>query len=201
MFKKLFVAFGALVCISTLSFATDLLAFYSNGKLTEKSPGVKVLSLEEKKQVKGGYGLYQAPSGDTVFVFQNSNLGSVKFTQIGFLIGFSKFEVDNGVSCGFAKSDCQHLVGTYRAKSDFNDVASVADPKRNEFLAVTASKTTTIGLFGIPQYQFSNGFSVVGIYSGGLMYKIRNTNARGIVVNDMKSKFQTQLNNILATQF
>lgn len=55
MFKKLFVAFGALLCISTLSFATDLLADLTNGKLTENSPGVKVLSLDEKKNVKGGY--------------------------------------------------------------------------------------------------------------------------------------------------
>lgn len=54
MFKKLFAVLSLSALFSTLSFATDLLAFYSNGKLTEKSPGVKVLSLEEKKQVKGG---------------------------------------------------------------------------------------------------------------------------------------------------
>ena len=201
MFKKLLSVLSLSAFLSTLSFATDLLAFYSNGKLTENSPGVKVLSLEEKKNVRGGYGLYQAPSGDAVFIFQNSNLGSVKLTQIGFLIEFSDFEIKHGVSCGFARYECQHFVGTYRAKSDFNDVASVANPKRKEFLALTATKTTTIGLFGLPQYKFSNGFSVVGVYSGGLMYKIRNTNARGIVANDMKSRFQKQLNNILATQF
>ena len=54
MFKKIFIVFSVSAFLSTLSFATDLLAFYTNGKLTEKSPGVKVLSLEEKKQVKGG---------------------------------------------------------------------------------------------------------------------------------------------------
>ena len=36
---------------------------------------------------------------------------------------------------------------SFRAKSDFNDVASVANPKRKEFLALTATKTITIGLF------------------------------------------------------
>lgn len=55
MFKKLFAVLSLSAFLTSLSFATDLLAFYSNGKLTEKSPGVKVLSLEEKKQVKGGY--------------------------------------------------------------------------------------------------------------------------------------------------
>lgn len=54
MFKKLFAVLSLSAFLSSLSFATDLLAFYSNGKLTEKSPGVKVLSLEEKKQVRGG---------------------------------------------------------------------------------------------------------------------------------------------------
>ncbi|WP_273404926.1 bacteriocin [Campylobacter avium] len=55
MIKKIFVVLSLFTLFSILSFATDLLAFYSNGKLTENSPGVKVLTLEEKKQVKGGY--------------------------------------------------------------------------------------------------------------------------------------------------
>lgn len=55
MFKKIFVALSLSTFLTSLSFAEDLLAFYTNGKLTENSPGVKVLSLDEKKQVKGGY--------------------------------------------------------------------------------------------------------------------------------------------------
>ena len=37
------------------AFAVDLLASLTNGKLSDNSPSVKVLSLEEAKQVKGGY--------------------------------------------------------------------------------------------------------------------------------------------------
>ena len=37
------------------AFAADLLASITNGKISDNSPGVKVLSLEEAKQVKGGY--------------------------------------------------------------------------------------------------------------------------------------------------
>ena len=37
------------------AFAADLLASVTNGKISDNSPGVKVLSLEEAKQVKGGY--------------------------------------------------------------------------------------------------------------------------------------------------
>ena len=54
MFKKLF--FGAVISaiLSVNAFGVDLLASVTNGKLSDNSPGVKVLSLEEAKQVKGG---------------------------------------------------------------------------------------------------------------------------------------------------
>ena len=37
------------------AFGADLLASLTNGKLSDNRPGIKVLSLEEAKQVKGGY--------------------------------------------------------------------------------------------------------------------------------------------------
>ena len=40
------------------AFAVDLLASVTNGKISDNSPGVKVLSLDEAKQVKGGYLYY-----------------------------------------------------------------------------------------------------------------------------------------------
>ena len=55
MFKKLF--FGAVISaiLASSAFAVDLLASVTNGKISDNSPGVKVLSPEEAKQVKGGY--------------------------------------------------------------------------------------------------------------------------------------------------
>ena len=55
----LFLSFLVASLASSL-FATDgadFLASVTNGKLSDNSPGVKVLSLEEAKQVKGGYNL------------------------------------------------------------------------------------------------------------------------------------------------
>ena len=54
MFKKLF--FGAVISaiLSVNAFGVDLLASVTNGKISDNSPGVKVLSPEEAKQVKGG---------------------------------------------------------------------------------------------------------------------------------------------------
>ena len=54
MKKFLFSSFLVASLASSL-FGTDLLASLTNGKISDNSPGVKVLSLEEAKQVKGGY--------------------------------------------------------------------------------------------------------------------------------------------------
>ena len=53
MKKFLFSAFLVASLASSL-FGADFLASLTNGKISDNSPGVKVLSLEEAKQVKGG---------------------------------------------------------------------------------------------------------------------------------------------------
>lgn len=55
MFKKLFFSAVISAILASSAFAVDLLASVTNGKISDNSPGVKVLSLEEAKQVKGGY--------------------------------------------------------------------------------------------------------------------------------------------------
>ena len=57
MKKFLFLSF-LVASLASFSFAADLLASLTNGKISDNSPGVKVLSLEEAKQVKGGYLYY-----------------------------------------------------------------------------------------------------------------------------------------------
>ncbi|MEB2803396.1 hypothetical protein [Campylobacter upsaliensis] len=55
MFQKLFsiVALGAL--LANFAFANDILAKLSNGAVSDNSVGVKILSLDEMKEVRGGY--------------------------------------------------------------------------------------------------------------------------------------------------
>lgn len=64
MFKKLLgiTALGALLASS--AFAEDILAKVSNGAISDNSAGVKVLSLDEMKEVKGGVYFYRAPNFD-----------------------------------------------------------------------------------------------------------------------------------------
>ncbi|MDY3775696.1 MAG: hypothetical protein SOZ73_00520 [Campylobacter sp.] len=57
MSKKLFFGAVILAILASGAFAVDLLASVTNGKISDNSPGVKVLSLKEAKQVKGGYNL------------------------------------------------------------------------------------------------------------------------------------------------
>ncbi len=56
------VALGAL--LSSSAFAEDILAKVSNGTISDNSAGVKVLSLDEIKEVKGGYYFKRVPNFD-----------------------------------------------------------------------------------------------------------------------------------------
>ena len=55
MSKKLFFSAVISAILASGAFGVDLLASVTNGKISDNSPSVKVLSLEEAKQVKGGY--------------------------------------------------------------------------------------------------------------------------------------------------
>ena len=54
------ILFSAVISaiLASGAFAADLLASLTNGKISDNSPGAKVLSLKEAKQVKGGYLYY-----------------------------------------------------------------------------------------------------------------------------------------------
>ncbi|EAK2393847.1 hypothetical protein QPQ20_001726 [Campylobacter coli] len=66
MFKKLLsvVALGAL--LSSSAFAEDILAKVSNGAISDNSAGVKVLSLDEMKEVKGGFNFVRDSRYDNI---------------------------------------------------------------------------------------------------------------------------------------
>ncbi|EAK4449591.1 hypothetical protein CYI58_08315 [Campylobacter upsaliensis] len=55
MFQKLFSVIALSALLASFSFANDLLAKLSNGAVSDNSVGVKILSLDEMKEVRGGY--------------------------------------------------------------------------------------------------------------------------------------------------
>ena len=102
MIKKIFVALSLSTFLTSLSFAEDLLAFYTNGKLTENSPGVKVLSLDEKKNVKGGY----------VFKYESFKNKSTFESEVHMILGLSPQEANyirsgKGI-CTVGQSSCSN---------------------------------------------------------------------------------------------
>ncbi|MDL0115320.1 hypothetical protein NYG88_08670, partial [Campylobacter felis] len=55
MFKKLFSIVALSALLPNFAFANDLLAKLSKGAVSDNSVGVKILSLDEMKEVRGGY--------------------------------------------------------------------------------------------------------------------------------------------------
>lgn len=78
MFKKLLsvVALGAL--LSSSAFAEDILAKVSNGVISDNSAGVKVLNLDEMKEVKGGYYFKR----DSAFDYDAGSLSSTAYVAM-----------------------------------------------------------------------------------------------------------------------
>ena len=69
--------FSSLLVSSLASslFGTDLLASLTNGKISDNSLGVKVLSLEEAKQVKGGYEISRP------YIFNDTQINNFRITE------------------------------------------------------------------------------------------------------------------------
>ncbi|EED1946994.1 hypothetical protein ACTN5O_001622 [Campylobacter jejuni] len=78
MLKKLLsvAALGAL--LSSSAFAEDILAKVSNGAISDNSAGVKVLSLDEMKEVKGGYRFQR----DSAFDYNAGSLSSYGYVVL-----------------------------------------------------------------------------------------------------------------------
>ncbi|MFQ6341483.1 hypothetical protein [Campylobacter sp. VTCC 70190] len=133
MFKKLLsvTALGAL--LSSSAFAEDILAKISNGAISDNSAGVKVLSLDEMKEVKGGYYFSRASGYDNIagvrsyayFVY-NGNYGPVN----------SELQVDS----------YKTILAKYRYVNNQKDYYLQAyNPRTNSFGTIFPNYTTSWG--------------------------------------------------------
>lgn len=185
MFKKLLVAFGALLCISTLSFATDLLAFYTNGKLTENSPGVSVLSLDEKKQVKGGY----------VFKYESFKNKSTFESEVHMILGLSPQEANyirsgKGI-CTVGQSSCSNpsLDRLVAYKQITYDSLSF-------FPMYIVKRKIQYSRYGQAFVVFSYGVGAMGL--NGNKYKFNSTSNHlllnnNMVMKEVRAKYQSYI--------
>ncbi|ELC2935462.1 hypothetical protein RIZ43_001220 [Campylobacter coli] len=112
MFKKLLsvVALGTL--LSSSAFAGDFLAKVTNGALSDNSPGVKALSLDEMKKVKGGYYFKR----DSAFDY-----GAGSLSSYGYVVMNDSFHQDSNAvtqSLGYSSG---YIVAKYRYVNNQKD--------------------------------------------------------------------------------
>ncbi|EAJ7573930.1 hypothetical protein ACV014_001638 [Campylobacter upsaliensis] len=112
MFKKLLgvTALGTLLASS--AFAEDILAKVSNGAISDNSAGVKVLSLDEMKEVKGGYWFQR----DSAFDYNAGSLSSY-----GYVVMNDNSNDHREVSKQLGYSSSGYIVAKYRYVNNQKD--------------------------------------------------------------------------------
>ncbi|EAI5398545.1 hypothetical protein ACJY7S_000600 [Campylobacter upsaliensis] len=112
MFKKLLsvTALGALLASS--AFAEDILAKVSNGAISDNSAGVKVLSLDEMKEVKGGYQFIRNSNYDYL-------AGSL--SSYGYEVRDDRYNSTSIVSNSLGYSNSTTIVAKYRYVNNQKD--------------------------------------------------------------------------------
>ena len=168
------------------AFAVDLLAKLTNGKISDNSPGVKVLSLEEAKQVKGEYNIATLENINTI------NLaGGTTIKEAYAVINLAQVEIDNKALCTFGATKCSRSLTLN--KNRYNDFAKIADPKKNEVVVITGTMTTAPTYYGLSKSQFFISASVY-VNNGGSLTKLRNINTSNKTVKDAISRIRNDLN-------
>ncbi|MBZ7944642.1 hypothetical protein H2259_01085 [Campylobacter sp. RM10532] len=112
MLKKLLsvAALGAL--LSSSAFAEDILAKVSNGAISDNSAGVKVLNLDEMKEVKGGYRFQR----DSAFDYDAGSL-----TSYGYVVLNDNSNDHREVSKQLGYSSNGYIVAKYRYVNNQKD--------------------------------------------------------------------------------
>ena len=189
MKKFLFLSFLVASLASSL-FGADLLASLTNGKLSDNRPGIKVLSLEEAKQVKGGYYISTLENINTI------NLGGGATIKEAYaIIGLTDTELKNKTLCTFGATKCTGS-STFN-KSRYNDFAKIADPNKNEIVVITGTMTTTPINYGFGIKSDKSQFSIsaaVYVNNGGALTKLRNINTSNTTVKDAVNRTRNNLN-------
>ena len=172
------------------AFGADLSSKLTNGKISDNSPCVKVLSLEEAKQVKGGYYISTLENINTI------NLGGGATIKEAYaIIGLTDTELKNKTLCTFGATKCTG--SSTLNKSRYNDFAKIADPNKNEIVVITGTMTTTPINYGFGIKSDKSQFSIsaaVYVNNGGALTKLRNINTSNTTVKDAVNRTRNNLN-------
>ncbi|WP_252206562.1 hypothetical protein [Campylobacter vulpis] len=205
MLKKLFsvIALGALLV--SFSFANDLLAKLSNGVVSDNSVGVKILSLDEMKEVRGGYAV------TTIRISQNelAALAVPDFeNELGWEIKNGQIDLEQTMKndrglCQMGSTQCysnsatkKHLWQSQKRLQEFTQALDGSNPL---YTALGFSVKRNIGFNRAGKFvYFSYGVVAVNRFDGS----IRNvTNSatlnNNVIINELKRNYKDRLENAL----
>ncbi|WP_270978648.1 hypothetical protein [Campylobacter helveticus] len=205
MFQKLFsvIALGAL--LANFAFANDLLAKLSNGAVSDNSVGVKVLSLDEMKEVRGGYAV------TTIRISQNelTALAVPDFeNELGWEIKNGQIDLEQTMKndrglCQMGSTQCysnsatkKHLWQSQKRLQEFTNALDGSNPL---YTALGFSVKRNVGFNRAGKFvYFSYGVVAVNRFDGS----IRNvTNSatlnNNIIINELKRNYKDRLENAL----
>ncbi|EPM7061033.1 hypothetical protein ACTPL2_001792 [Campylobacter coli] len=203
--KKIF-AFLALTSLLTNSvFAEDFLAKVSNGVLSDTSPGVKELSLDEMKEVKGGYAV------TTIRISQNelAALAVPDFeNELGWEIKNGQIDLEQTMKndrglCQMGSTQCysnsatkKHLWQSQKRLQEFTNALDGSNPL---YTALGFSVKRNVGFNRAGKFvYFSYGVVAVNRFDGS----IRNvTNSatlnNNVIINELKRNYKDRLESAL----
>lgn len=182
---------GALVATASLN-ADDFLSKATGGALSDVDFGIKKLDAAEMNSIKGGYYV----SSD-YYELINIKSGSTSLVQIGKLVRLSD-EERNKKALGYYQNDSAG--SGYWAEQRYREAVSVADPSKDEYLMITATKVTRTGAFGVPIPTFSQGAIVLG-FANGTAYKLRNADLSSYIASDAMRYEKNNLNKALVVNY
>ena len=205
MFQKLFsvIALGAL--LANFAFANDLLAKLSNGAVSDNSVGVKILSLDEMKEVRGGYAVATIRISQNELAalavpdFENELGWEIKNGQINLE---QTMKNDRGL-CQMGSTQCysnsatkKHLWQSQKRLQEFTNALDGSNPL---YTALGFSVKRNVGFNRAGKFvYFSYGVVAVNRFDGS----IRNvTNSatlnNNIIINELKRNYKDRLESAL----
>ncbi|EOV6235918.1 hypothetical protein ACN9UC_001290 [Campylobacter upsaliensis] len=205
MFQKLFsvIALGAL--LANFAFANDLLAKLSNGVVSDNSVGVKILSLDEMKEVRGGYAVA------TIRISQNelAALAVPDFeNELGWEIKNGQIDLEQTMKndrglCQMGSTQCysnsatkKHLWQSQKRLQEFTNALDGSNPL---YTALGFSVKRNVGFNRTGKFvYFSYGVVAVNRFDGS----IRNvtdsvTLNNNIIINELKRNYKDRLESAL----
>ena len=205
MFQKLLsvIALGAL--LANFAFANDLLAKLSNGAVSDNSVGVKILSLDEMKEVRGGYAVA------TIRISQNelAALAVPDFeNELGWEIKNGQIDLEQTMKndrglCQMGSTQCysnsatkKHLWQSQKRLQEFTNALDGSNPL---YTALGFSVKRNVGFNRTGKFvYFSYGVVAVNRFDGS----IRNvTNSvtlnNNIIINELKRNYKDRLESAL----